>query len=342
MDGHRDNTPPGGVSSPDGDEPGAFLARLLARAETRRGLDEALLARLGTALMHCTELHAMRQRKGPPRPIGHRTVKHVFLLADGTDAVLWEVEHNTGLDGRTRYQLYADRESAEEYVRERFGELPLLDLWPRLGTGAGTPEAAEDADSGLLDADADSDADLGGGFGPEPAEGFRAGFDEGFRSGSAAAPASEDDAGSDPEADAGSELGRLIADLFFTARRAEQQRGRRARRARREYEADNSVDHARRLLRRAENADRPGEPVRRMLRTAVGHQTTLVALRHDTVSGLFMEWSLYEHAFLLADGAELSLWELEHSNTPDGHPVCEVYPDESAARESVERHRAGS
>ncbi len=355
MNSHMDDTPVGGSRPPDGEEPGAFLDRLLARADNlndrggqgdradtgERGgdqdrgrsrgagdadgfavLDAALLARLGCALMHWTELHAMRQRKGPPRAIGHRTFRHIFLLADGGHAILWEVEHNTGADGRTRFRLYADQAAADGYVRERFGEPPVLDLWPGFSAilgGFGLPGSQPGWESGL-------------GLGLTP--GFDPRSDPDFVSGSAAAL--------DPDEDAGSELGRLIADMFFSARRAEQHRGRRIRQVHHDYEADNSADHAWRVLRRAENTDRPGDPVRRLLRSAVGHETTLVTLRHDTVSDCVMEWSLYEHAFLLADGAEISLWELEHTLTPDGRPVCEVYLDEATARDSVDRHRAGS
>lgn len=345
MDSEMDDTPPGGTRVPDGDEPGAFLDRLLARADNLNGrgehrepvgradggdrgytgagrIDDALLTRLSTALMHCSELHAMRQRKGPPRAIGHRTFRHVFLLADGGNAVLWEVEHNTGPDERTRFRLYADQEAAEDYVRERFGEPPLLDLWPGFSALI-NPGAQPGSEPGW-------ESGLGFGFVP----GFDPRSDPEFVSGTAAAL--------DPEADSGSELGRLIAEIFFTARRTEQHRGRRGRPVHHDYEADNSADHAWRVLRRAENSDRPGEPVRTLLRSAVGHETTLVTLRHDTVSDCVLEWSLYEHAFLLADGAEMSLWELEHSISPDGHPVCEVYLDEATARDSVDRHRAGS
>ena len=96
------------------------------------------------------------------------------------------------------------------------------------------------------------------------------------------------------------------------------------------------------MLRRAENADRPDEAVRRRLWAAVGHETTLVTRHHDTAPGQVLEWALYQHAFLLADGAELSLWEPEHTLSPGAAvPVCEVYLDEYAARDSVDRHRSG-
>ena len=45
-------------------------------------------------------------------------------------------------------------------------------------------------------------------------------------------------------------------------------------------------------------------------------------------------------AFLLRDGAEVSLWEVEHTATPDGRHMCEVYVSEDAARDAMERRAA--
>ncbi|WP_306323033.1 MULTISPECIES: DUF6227 family protein [unclassified Streptomyces] len=100
-----------------------------------------------------------------------------------------------------------------------------------------------------------------------------------------------------------------------------------------------SVDHARRLLRRAENPDhttRPGPGTARLLDEACAHQITQAFGRR--VSHGF---ALYEHAFLLRDGCELSLWEVEHTVTPDGRHMCEVYATQEAARAAIE-DRAGS
>lgn len=49
---------------------------------------------------------------------------------------------------------------------------------------------------------------------------------------------------------------------------------------------------------------------------------------------------LYEHAFLLPDDSEISLWEVEHTATPDGRHMCEVYLSEDAARSAMERRAA--
>ncbi|MBT2479502.1 DUF6227 family protein [Streptomyces sp. ISL-94] len=105
----------------------------------------------------------------------------------------------------------------------------------------------------------------------------------------------------------------------------------------REYAVGQSADHARRLLRRAENADRPGEPVAALLRSAYGHQITQAFGPRQCLSdGRDAGFSLYEHAFVLLDGSEVSLWEVEHTATPDGRHMCEVYESEEAAREAME------
>ncbi len=103
------------------------------------------------------------------------------------------------------------------------------------------------------------------------------------------------------------------------------------------YVPDNSADHARRVLRRAENADRPGERTARRLRLAFAHHITQAFGRHCPVEGgRDAGFTLYEHQFLLLDGSEVSLWEVEHTSTPDGRHMCEVYESESAAREAME------
>ncbi len=101
---------------------------------------------------------------------------------------------------------------------------------------------------------------------------------------------------------------------------------------------DSSVDHARRLLRRAENPDtatRPGPGTARLLREACAHQITQAFGRR-----LSQGFALYEHAFLLRDGCEVSLWEVEHTATPDGRHMCEVYVTQAAARSAIELRAA--
>ncbi|MEV6330752.1 DUF6227 family protein [Streptomyces sp. NPDC051909] len=103
------------------------------------------------------------------------------------------------------------------------------------------------------------------------------------------------------------------------------------------YTPDDSADHARRVLRRAENADRPGEATARRLRLAFAHHITQALGRHCSAEGgRDAGFTLYEHQFLLVDGSELSLWEVEHTATPDGRHMCEVYEEERAAREAMD------
>ncbi|WP_133912247.1 DUF6227 family protein [Streptomyces sp. NBC_00582] len=106
------------------------------------------------------------------------------------------------------------------------------------------------------------------------------------------------------------------------------------------YVPDDSADHARRLLRRAENGDRPGAETAELLRSAFAHQITQAFGRPCRAGRVGLGFSLYEHAFLLRDGREISLWEVEHTATPDGRHMCEVYPSEADAREAMERRAA--
>ncbi|MFE9537849.1 DUF6227 family protein [Streptomyces sp. NPDC006691] len=103
------------------------------------------------------------------------------------------------------------------------------------------------------------------------------------------------------------------------------------------YAHADSADHARRLLRRAENPDRPDERVALRLRSAHGHRITQAFGRHCRTGGRDAAFTLYEHAFRLLDGGELSLWEVEHTATPDGRHMCEVYATEQAARAAMKR-----
>ncbi|MGW5738790.1 MULTISPECIES: DUF6227 family protein [Streptomyces] len=106
------------------------------------------------------------------------------------------------------------------------------------------------------------------------------------------------------------------------------------------YAPDDSADHGRRLLRRAENSvaeGRPGEDLERLLRSAFAHQITQAFGRPCLAGEARLCFSLYEHAFLLFDGSELSLWEVEHTVTPDKRHRCEVYVTEEAARAAMEQ-----
>ncbi|MHC0433325.1 DUF6227 family protein [Streptomyces sp. O3] len=121
------------------------------------------------------------------------------------------------------------------------------------------------------------------------------------------------------------EIVRLVAEYAALPKRA--------------YVTEGSADHARRLLRRAENADRPDERTARLVRTALAHEITQ-SFRGpcwDDAAGFGFGFALYEHVFLLHDGRELSLWEAEHTATPDGRHMCEVYLSEEAALTAMQR-----
>ncbi|MFD9392698.1 DUF6227 family protein [Streptomyces sp. NPDC060000] len=106
------------------------------------------------------------------------------------------------------------------------------------------------------------------------------------------------------------------------------------------YVPDDSADHARRLLRRAENPDRPDADTSALLKSAFAHQITQAFGRPCRAGRIGLGYSLYEHAFLLRDGREISLWEVEHTATSDGRHMCEVYASETAARDAMERRAA--
>ncbi|MEO3976157.1 DUF6227 family protein [Streptomyces sp. CAU 1734] len=227
----------------------------------------------------------------------HRaTYRHAYLLSDGSSLVLWELVHSSGRGGTEQHELYTD----EAEVRLAASRLP-----------AGFPgfaEAGEQGGSAFLPGAHRSLGPLAG----SGAGGSGAGTDEG---------AARFIAGSDLDADF-----ELLASLLAAPPAA----------LPRMYVPDNSADHARRVLRRAENTDRPGEEIAVTLRSAFAHHITQVLARQCRVAGKDAGFTLYEHAFLLLDGAEVSLWEVEHTATPDGRHMCEVYTAEQAAREAME------
>lgn len=106
----------------------------------------------------------------------------------------------------------------------------------------------------------------------------------------------------------------------------------------RPWSCEDSPDHARRLLRRAENPDRPGDDTARLLAGARGHDIVHVPRPRVCPPGGRLWCSLYEHAFLLEDGSEIRLYELEHDVTGGEGLVCEVYLDEAVADRAARRH----
>jgi hypothetical protein len=244
--------------------PAEYIKQLLVRTENPFEVSESLLLRLETTLAHRTELHSLQRRRTDSTPLHRCTLKHTFLLADGSTEVLWEVEHNTGADGRPVYEVYTDSaalERAEELISGRFG----ITVRPPFPHGE-PPE----------------DRILKGSRLEEQLLGLEPGH--------------------------------------------------------RDYRADKSAEHARKVLNRAANADSFGEETRSLLETAFAHETIFVTDRRFRSGPLIVEWSLYEHAFLLAGGDGMSLWEVEYSVEPGGGPVCEVHLSQDKALDSMDRH----
>ncbi|QNP72138.1 hypothetical protein IAG44_23805 [Streptomyces roseirectus] len=106
------------------------------------------------------------------------------------------------------------------------------------------------------------------------------------------------------------------------------------------YVRGDSADHVRRLMRRAENTDRPARELTELVAAAAAYEITQSFGRPCRAGRAKLGYALYEHAFLLADGEEVSLWEVEHTATPDGRHMCEVYATEDEARAAMERRAA--
>ncbi|AWK09530.1 hypothetical protein DDQ41_12060 [Streptomyces spongiicola] len=275
------------------------LERLLGRALNSFDLPDDVMERLDSALAHDSSLHSSHHSAALHRS----TYRHAYLLADGSSLTLWELVHNTGRDGARRHELYAD-EAEARLTASRLR--PARAVRPDGGDGARHADGA-----GRMEGPGRTDG--------EPVGGFAAVF--------GAAP--EDTCFGSPDGvpyddlDADLELlGQLLAPPSASPSRS--------------YVPEESADHARRLLRRAENPDRPGETTAGLLRSAFAHHIGQAFGRRCPVDARDAAFTLYEHAFLLFDGTELSLWEVEHTATPDGRHMCEVYEDERTAREAME------
>ncbi|MBO8197080.1 DUF6227 family protein [Streptomyces smyrnaeus] len=237
--------------------PAHHLEELLARAQNPFDVRDEVLARLRSAVMFQVELYGWRHRNSPPPALRCSSFRHVFLLADGSSLLLWELCYDSPDDRGELYEVYDDAAAlrrSEHRVHRRMGE-------------EGEPEGA----------------------------------------GRAAVPFD------------------FLTGAPGTAY------------PRREYPEGDSAEHARRLLRRAENQDRPGEETLRLLSTALGHHILHVPGPRVHAGDCQVWCSVYEHAFLLADGTEVSLYELEHNMTGSGRLACEVYLDESVADQAAHR-----
>ncbi|MFE6776374.1 DUF6227 family protein [Streptomyces sp. NPDC057702] len=294
-----------GHAQPGGEPSAAHLDGLLTRAQNGFEIDDALAARLRGALMHQSELRSCRQCNGRSAPVGCNTYRHVFLLPDGSSELLWELEHNTSPDTKACPAPTTGEPRADAEAR---GERRV---------SAGQPGARGEAPTEA---------------GEEPAGTSQVCYelyaDE--RSLTVAERRVHERIG-------GALWDELDSAPFWLPEQLRTTVGSFG--PQRTYAIDDSADHARRVLRRAENPDRPGEDVRALLATAFAHDIALATKPRLRTAGPDTTWCrFYEHAFLLVGGGELVLWELEHNLTPDGRLVCEVYLDEAAAEGAADRH----
>lgn len=289
--------------------PAQHLEMLMARAQNPFDISDSVLARLDEAVLCQVEVHGLRHRSAPPS-LRWCSYRHTFLLADGTSLTLWELRHETGSDGgESRFEIYEREEALRVSQRRARGLPPLSPLSGPAGpeSPSGPVESAGPAVPAVDPHGRPAEAAPA----PSPTDGDR----EWDRDTHGIA-----DDRSDP-------LGRGFVDLLAAG----------AARIR-PYAQGDSPDHARRLLRRAENTDRPGAETRRLLSTALRHDIVHVPRVCSRTPAPPVWCSLYEHAFLLADGREVSLYELEHNLAPGGRLVCEVYPDQAAAEGAARRH----
>ncbi|NSC24825.1 hypothetical protein FM076_28185 [Streptomyces albus subsp. chlorinus] len=238
--------------------PAHHLEELLARAQNPFDVPDETLERLRSAVMFQVELYGWRHRNTPAPALRCSSFRHVFLLADGSSLLLWELCYDTPDGTGELHEVYDNAEAlrrSERRVHRRMG-------------GTQEPEGT--------------------------VRGPVASFD-------------------------------FLAGTGGTAY------------ARREYPESDSPEHARRLLRRAENPDRPGQETLRLLSSALGHHITHVPKPRVHPEDWQVWCAVYEHAFLLADGSEVSLYELEHNMTGSGRLVCEVYLTESVADQAAHR-----
>lgn len=107
--------------------PGEHLARLLIEARNPFEISDALIARFSQARMCRVRLRSWRQRNSPPPPLRCRSYQHTFILPDGVEVPLWELQHDTDPDRRLVCELYPDLRAlrkAERRVHRRMGDVP--------------------------------------------------------------------------------------------------------------------------------------------------------------------------------------------------------------------------
>lgn len=287
--------------------PAEQLRDLMCRAQNPFDVPDAVLARLDTAVLSRVELHGWRHRKSPPPGLRCSSYRHLFLLADGDCLPLWELRYDSMDGDGTLYEVYDSPQALSRSARRvhrSSGDEDTPGALPGTLPGADDPHGADEPD------------------GPLGMPGLSPGG-EPFGSGALGLPglSGNSDPSGEPE---GTGAARSPERLTATGLPYV-----------REYASGGSPEHARRLLRRAENDDLARDDVLRLLSTACGHEI----LHVPRPRALAREWSVwcsvYEHAFLLADGREISLYELEHNLSATGRLVCEVFTGQEGAEHAV-------
>ena len=113
---------------------------------------------------------------------------------------------------------------------------------------------------------------------------------------------------------------------------------------RRAYTEGDSPDHAWRLLRRAANRQRArrGGPSARLTRRRRAHDHHRHPPQRGRRAAARCPGRCTSTPSCCCDGSEVSLWEIDHTRTPNGSPVCEVYGSRDAALDTaVRRIEAG-
>lgn len=284
--------------------PSQHLRMLLARAQNPFDIADHTIDLLGGAVLCHVELEGWHHRNAPPPAARCSSYRHSFLLADGSTLSLWELRHQTGGGTGSVAEPGQNPEDAAPWYELYEHEEPLRLARRRAHPRPDGPDRARRAARPGEPLPSDGLFGVPEQRGPEHAQ------------------------GPEPERAPECDTGRGFIDFLAAAGETARSRA---------YEHDDSPDHARRLVRRAENPDRPGEETLRLLSTARGHEIVHVPKPHSCAPPFQVWCSVYEHAFLLADGTEISLYELEHNLTGTGRLVCEVYLEETVADQAARR-----
>lgn len=100
---------------------------------------------------------------------------------------------------------------------------------------------------------------------------------------------------------------------------------------------ETTEEHLARLLGRALNSFELPDATIERLDCALAHNSALHSSHHSSGAGLHRE--TYRHTFLIADGSDLTLWELVYDTGAGAGPQHELYTGQEEARLAVTRIR---